>query len=361
MEKVNLLNINEDWVIFEKGSDLSMKDKPAKEEREFSLESVDELFKTSKTSKQAELTPKLTLEEPETPAASKITQSPVYSAENDYKAGIDEEESFDHFPRGGKLLGVIIVMVLLISAALVYFFGFAQKGGDKKPPVAEASQEDLGTNGSHTETMPAMKPELANFYSQNKAKNVYNLNLAQGLMKSTSGNVQIALMVLTPDQIQFSVLADTRDALTAYQAALKQQFSNAPFRLVESYNMNISGKMKIGADFTSALKGPGSGAPVSDFRTVKSGDLQLTFATLAQKHRLNMQHFKKGQPVKEGQFNRIKFYCNLTGNKDTIINFIKEVTESYPAISVSKIALNPSGSAAFTARMTLILNEARIS
>ena len=54
MVKINLLDINEDRVIFEKGSDLSMKDKPAKEEREFSLESVDELFKNSQTSKQSE-------------------------------------------------------------------------------------------------------------------------------------------------------------------------------------------------------------------------------------------------------------------------------------------------------------------
>ena len=123
--------------------------------------------------------------------------------------------------------------------------------------------------------------------------------------------------------------------------------------------MNISGKMKIGADFTLSSKGPTTGSPLANFKTIKSGDLQSTVGALAQKHRLNLQHFKKGQPVKEGQFDQIKFYCTLSGNRDTIINFIKEITSSYPAISISKIALNPSGSGTFTGRMNLILNEAR--
>jgi hypothetical protein len=360
MVKINLLDIDEERVIYEKGSDLSIKEKPAKEGREFSLESVDELFKTSQTSKQAEPTQQTKPEEPKQPA-SKIAQTPIDVHEDDYMAGVNEEESFDHFPRGGKLFKVVAIMVLLIAAALVYFFVFAEKGGEKEQPVAEASEESQGAESSPTETTSTVKPELASFYSQNKAKNIYTLNSAQEVMKSSRGNIQIALMVLTEDQIQFSVLADSRDALAAYQTTLEQQFSSTQLRLVESYDMNVSGKTKVGADFILALKGPAAGAPVSNVKTIKSGDLQSTFRALAQKHRLNMQSFNRGQAVRGGQFNQIKFYCNLSGNRDAIINFIKEVTDSYPAISVSKIAINPSGSAGFMARMTLILNEARIS
>jgi len=360
MVKINLLDINEERVIFEKGSDLSIKDKPAKEEREFSLESVDELFETSQTSKQAGLTQQTKSEEPKQ-SAPKTTQGPTFTPENDYKTGVDEEESFDHFPKGSKLFGVVAIMVLIIAAVLVYFFIFAEKGEDKELTFAEEAKEDIKTDRSPAETAPQMKPELMSFYSQNKAKNSYNLNLVQDLMKSSRGNIQIALMVLTADQIQFSVLADSKDALAAYQTNLRQQFSNTQLRLVESYDMNVSGKMKIGADFTLALKGPSAGSSITNFKTIRSGDIQSTFSALAQKHGLNLQQFKKGQPFKEGQFNQIKFYCTLSGNGDTIINFIKEVTDSYPAISVLKIALNPSGSAAFTARMTLILNEATIS
>lgn len=361
MKKINLLDLNEERVIFEKGSDLSMKERPAKEEREFSLESVDELFKTSQTSKQVGLTQPTKPEEPKQPPPI-TTKSAVYTPpENDYKAGVDEEESFDHFPRGGKIFGVVIIMVLLIAAALIYFFVFAEKGGEEEPPVAEVSNESPITDSSPTETTPQMKPELMSFYSQNKAKSNYILNLAQDLMKSSRGDIQIALMVLTADQIQFSVLADSKNALAAYQATLRQQFSNTQLRLVESYDMNISGKMKTGADFTLALKGTSAGSSITNFKTIRSGDIESTFGALAKKHSLNLQNFNKGQPVKGGQFNQIKFYCTLSGNRDTIINFIKEVTDSYPAISVSKIALNPSGSTGFTARMTLILNEVRIS
>lgn len=370
MVKINLLDINEDWVIFDKGSDLSIKDKPAKEEREFSLESVDELFKTSQTSKQPEPAIETRPEEPKQSAPKKIERSTAsYSPQSGYKTSVNEEESFDHFPKGGKLLAVVVVVALIIAAALLYFFVFAPKGEDKEVPAVEAANEGQESDTSPAETTPqtkpevkpAAKPELMNFYSQNNARNNYNINLAQNLIKSTSGNVEIALMVLTGDQIQFSVLADSKDVLAGYQTTLKQQFSSAQLRLIDSYDMNVSGRTKVGADFALSLKGPTSSAPLANFTTIKSGDLQATFETLAKKYRLGLQHFKKGKSVRDGQFNQTKFYFTVLGNRDTIINFTKEATSSYPAISISKIALNPSGSGSFAARMNLILNEARMN
>jgi hypothetical protein len=370
MVKINLLDINEDRVILEKGSDLSIKDKPAKEEREFSLESVDELFKNSQPSKKPEPVIEAKPEKPKQPAPKKIERSTsTYSPQSGYKTNVNEEESFDHFPKGGKLLAVVVVVALIIAAALLYFFVFAQKGEDKEVPVVEAANEAQESDTSPTETTPqtkpdvkpGAKPELMSFYSQNNAKNNYNINLAQNLIKSSSGNVEIALMVLTGDQIQFSILADSKDALAGYQTTLKQKFSSAQLRLIDSYDMNVSGRMKVAADFTLSLKAPASGAQIANFRTIKSGDLQSTFEALAKKHRLGLQHFKKGKSVREGQFNQIKFYFTVLGNRDTIINFIKEATSSYPAISISKIALNPSGSSSFAARMNLILNEARMN
>jgi hypothetical protein len=366
MVKINLLDINEERVIFEKGSDLSVKDKPAREEREFSLESVDELFKTSQTSKEPEAAKQTKPEKPKQTAPKKIERpTSTYSPQSGYKTSVNEEESFDHFPKGGKLLAVFVVVALIIIAALLYFFVFAQKGEDNQIPVVEASKEGPETDISPNETTPQMKPdvkpELMSFYSQNNAKNNYNLDLAQNLLKSSSGTVEIALMVLTGDQIQFSVLADSKDALAGYQTNLRQRFASAQPRLIESYDMNVSGKMKAAADFTLSLKGPTGGTPLANFTAIRSGDLQSTFEALAKKHRLSLQHLKTGKPVQEGQFNQIKFYCTVSGNRDTIINFIKEATSSYPAISISKIALNPSGTGSFAARMNLILNESRMN
>ncbi len=367
MVKINLLDLSEDKVIFEKGAVASTTEKAAKDDREFSIESVDELFQASQASKKPQPEKPSTKQEEE-PISEKPIQSSSKTPSEVYEESIksSEEETFNHSPRG-KIFFIAGILVVGIAAAfLLYLFVFGEKEKDITPPVADATIEEPKQAPPETESMPAVNQQVLNLYSRNKAKNDYGLNVAQNLMSFSQNDVKFALMVLTPEQIQYSILADSRNALANYQSNMQQQLANMQFRLVNSEEMFTSGETKILADFTLALGGPNTVPPISDFKEIKSGDMQSMLRSLSQKHQLNLQYFKRGQQTKSGQFNQTKYYATLAGNVETLMRFIQEIAEAYPAISFSKIAFNPSnlstlGKGQITARITLVLNEARMS
>jgi hypothetical protein len=359
MVKINLLDLSEDKVIFEKGSDLT-ESKPSKDEREFSLESVNELFQNSQTSKENESIKIVEdMQHRTSSEVSEIKKSPTSS--ESFKTNVDEEESFDHFPKS-KILLIVITVIIILAAAAVYFFVLPEKSEVTSPQIAETPQEETRQDNSQIQSTPKVDPKVLNVFSQNRAKNNYGLNLAQKLMNTAKGDINFALMVISPNQVQFSVIANSRNSLTSYQNNLKSQFPGTNIRLVNSEEMIEAGQNKILADFSFTLTGPGNNPPVTNFQTIKPANIKAMLNSLAQKHRLNLQYFKDGKRTQLKEFTQITYYCTLMGNFDILLNYIKEISDTYPAISFSKIALNPSnlgtaGKGQFTARITMILNE----
>lgn len=364
MVKINLLDLSEDKVIFEKGSDLT-ESKPSKDEREFSLESVNELFQNSQTSKENESIKIVEdMQHRTSSEESEIKKRPAPS--ENFKTSVDEEESFDHFPKSKILLIVITVIIILAAATAVYFFVLPEKSEVTSPQIAETPQEDTRQDNSQIQSTPKVGQEVLSIFSQNRAKNNYGLNLAQKLMNTAKGDINFALMVISPNQVQFSVIANSRNSLASYQNNLKSQFPGTNIRLVNSEDIIEAGQNKILADFSFTLTGPGNNPPVTNFQTIKPAGIKPMINSLAQKHGLNLQYFKDGKKTQLKEFNQITYYCTLMGNFDTLLNYIKEISDTYPAISFSKIALNPSnlgtaGKGQFTARITMILNESRTS
>ena len=374
MVKINLLDISEEKAIYEKGSELTTPQKPAKEEKEFSLESVNELFQASQTSKQTE--PTNVIEEKEQkakkekaekkPEPEPLPRTSLTPSES-LKTSFDEEESFDHFSKRKIFITVAIIFIVL-AAVIVYLFILPKKEENLTPQMSDVSTEEptQDQSSSASQSTPGVQPNILNIFSKNRAKNDYSLNLAQKLMNTSNPDVSLAIMIISPDQIQFSAIADSRNALTSYQDNLKSQFPGTNIRLVNSEDMPISGQNKILADFTFSQTGPNSSPQISNFKLIKASDIKSTLNSLAQKHKLNLQYFKEGQKSQNKEFVQTKYYCNLVGDSNVLMKFIKEIIDSYPAIIFSKIAFNPSslstaGTSQFTARITMILNEPRTS
>jgi hypothetical protein len=126
--------------------------------------------------------------------------------------------------------------------------------------------------------------------------------------------------------------------------------------------MVTSGQNKILADFSFVQSGPSSSPPINNFQTIKPNGIRSMLSSLAQRHKLKLQYFKEGRMTQMKSLNQIKYYCTLSGNSKALLNYIQEISNTYPAISFSKIAFNPSnigaiGKDQFTTRITMILNE----
>jgi hypothetical protein len=353
MVKINLLDLSEDKVIFEKGSDLT-KSKPTKEEREFSLESVNELFQSSQTSKETESNKIVEdMQHRKSSEVSEIKKRPASS--ESFKTNIDEEESFDHSPKRRIFFVSFFIIVIVAAAALIYFYLIPKEGSETSGPISGTPGEVVKDD---SQTTPKVSEEVQNVFSQNKAKNSFDINLAQKLLNTTKADIDFALLVISPDQVQFSIIADSRNSLASYQNTLKSQLPGTNIRLVSSEEMVMSGQNKILADFSFTLSGPGSSQPINNFQTIKSNNIKSMLNSLAQKHKLKLQYFKEGRRTQMKSLNQFKYYCNLSGNSKTLLNYIEEISNTYPAISFSKIAFNPlGGKDQFTARITMILNE----
>lgn len=368
MVKINLLDLSEDKVILKKGAEGSTSEKATRDEREFSIESVDELFQTSQASKKTELEKPLPKQE-EAKISEKPIKLPSKTPSEVYEESLKyDEESFDSPPNRKFYIFSGIFVVIIAAAVILYFYVFGDKSREVTQPMADATTEvqEPEQPPAQAEPRPAVNQGMLNLFSRNKAENAHGLNVARQLMNFSQNNTQFALMVLTPDQIQFTILADSRDALTNYQSNMKQQFANMKFRMVNSEEMFTSGRTKILADFTLTPGEPGSIPPISNFREITTGNLQSVIKSLSQKHQLNLQYFKKGRQTSAREFSQTKYYTTLAGDVNTLMKFLQEVVDTYPAIGFSKIAFNPSnlgalGKGQITARITMILNEDRTS
>lgn len=360
MVKINLLDISKENVIFGKGAERTEAKNASSDEREFSLESVDELFQTSQ---------KTTPEKPEQPApiqedapkTEPINVAPGESAPIE----ISEEESFDHATKRKIFLISAIVVGVILAALSVYFFLFMEKTPETAP-IANTTTEQGSTESPPGKSTTGLDAKILSVYSQNKTRNSYSLNLARDLINTSQEDIHFALMILTPEQIQFSILANSRDGLSNYQTNLKNKYANMNIRMVNSESINVSGQNKILADFMLTLSAPKSTQPIKNYTEIKASGMQSSLRTIARKYQLNLEYYKNGQQAKGTLLNQTKIYCNLKGNMDQIIAFLQEVTDIYPAIGFTKIALNPSNLSALgkdqiTARIVLILNEARMS
>lgn len=360
MVKINLLNISEENVIFNKEAGTKETEKASSDEKEFSLESVDELFQTSQKPKQNE-------SKQPPPQQEKIStrQSAAVPPQAEATLDIGGEESFEHAGKKKIFLISAIVVIVILAALSAYYFLFMKKNTEMTA-AADTTTKQGSTQVSPGKTVSGLNPEVLSVYSQNKARNSYSLSLASDLINTSQKDIRFALMILTPGQIQFSILADSRNGLSGYQSDLKQKYANMNIRLVNSESINVSGQSKILADFMLTPNAPKAPQVIEKYTEIKESEMQSSLNSIAKKHRLSLDYYKKGQQAKGAVLNQTKIYCNLKGNLSQIIAFLQEMTETYPAIEFSKVALNPSnlgalGKDQITARITLILNEARMS
>lgn len=360
MIKLNLLDISEENVIFEKSGEMTPSGKSGKDEREFSLETVDELFQSSHVSKQSE-PPKAKQEKP-TPSTAPPPQSPTKTKQETI---VTETEGFED-ARGKSLLIVTLVVILILGGVAAYYFLFMKSEPVTPSEAGETISEEMARQSAPAEAVPGVPSEIQALYQENKTSNVHGVNMAQRLMNLPATNIQVALMVLTPTQIQLSVQAGSRGGLDSYQATLRQNFPASQVRLVNTEEMRISGENKILADFTFTLSQPQTTASLDNYQKVTSEGIQTTFRSLAQRHQINLQSIKKGQPTRADQVTKTKFYSILSGDQDRLMRFIQEIADRFPAILFTKIALNPSdwvatGRNQMTARINFVLNEALLN
>ncbi len=274
-------------------------------------------------------------------------ETPIFEETEPPKTDTRTRNFDDSVPRGLHykiLMGVGVLLLLLLAfLALKPLFTSAPQPPQTVRP-AESSTPTAGEDGGAPTSTSAgsatLPPAVQNRYAGNSAANKFRLGLAERFLDITAGNAQPALVVVTSGYAFISVVGDSRDAIAQYQNALKSRVSGVQFHVEGVEKKTLGGRSRFVADFslkTGAI--PGGGAAVSVRQIQLDDDLPAQLRSLAQRHNLSVRYLKKGDSERTGQFQQISYYLKLQGHRSAMLNFIKEMTQSYPAINLTKLSL----------------------
>ncbi|MFQ5584796.1 MAG: hypothetical protein ACE5GL_10210, partial [Calditrichia bacterium] len=151
-----------------------------------------------------------------------------------------------------------------------------------------------------------------------------------------------------------------------FRSYLKSSFPGAKIRMVNTESIAENGITKILADFTLDLAQGGANPPSVETRDITSKSISSILRASTKNHNLDLQKFNKGRETTDRQVRKTNYYCQISGTMSDVLEFIDEMSRSYPAIYFSKITLNPrnrtlSKDGNVITRITLVLSEQGVS
>jgi len=364
MVKLNLLEIpGKQAVTSGKEQKGVGKEEKSTEGQEFSIDSIDQLFKSTQKP-----TP-LPLEEQREVRADKIPKpspkpspSPEISQRRPQKKEYIPDERFEEPGANRKIIfGIVGALVIIIVALLIYWF---LPTGKKEAPPLVVEETPVQTQEQIASQMS--REELEKQFSNNFSNNSSSLTMAKNLLHSSYEGVEYSILVVTQDLVQLSVLSNSPEEAEYYKNYLSNKFPQSSVKLVGTSESPVDNTVMYLSDFYISLSPLGATSPISSYREVNSNSIKSVLDAAAQSHQLRIQYFNKGKQIKSGLLVQTNYYYHLRGLPESVLNFLRDIINTYPAIKFNKIAINP-GNYTFKnegevlARFIIILNEIRPS
>ncbi len=272
-------------------------------------------------------------------------------------AGYDDVYS-DSKSNRFKIWGMVIFGVLAVLAFFAVrplFTSCNETSGPlaDKNAVTTQPQQNNGTAAQPGQTSPpgtALPTFLQSKYKQNDGENTYRLRLLNKLLSVHAGNTQPTLAVVTTGYAFLSVAGNSRDDFSQFRKALQSANPGVKVSLEGIENKIINGRDKLVADFSMTTKKLGAGTNSLPPSVLNDANFQSVLRSLIKKHGLNVAYMKKGVTEKAGRFKQAYYYAKVRGNQSSIIKFLNELAQNYPAVKLSKISLFPGNAKTLNGR-----------
>jgi len=325
------------------------------EEESLKLEKSPEVVED--TLKVEEVEETFEMEEIDTPSQ----KAPGKAKEFRFKEDIFQEsgEGFDYQGGGGfkKILIIILLVILILggSGFILYKFTgifnnlpFISKPmtTTEKTVGVESETPEVKTPPPSTQSQPASAPvssPMLPVWQKNMGNNQLVASNLERIMTQKSSFSRFSLIILTPNEINLTVLSDSRDKIARFKDDLNKAMGQINFRTIATQEKNINRSRLIFADLGAQV--PASyirPAAESPQRGIPSNNLKNDVTSLARKHKIKLDYFKSGKSVSGAQFTEHYYYMNISGSREGALSFLKELTSTFPAVQINKIAVNPT-------------------
>ncbi len=230
-----------------------------------------------------------------------------------------------------------IVLLLLLIIFIVYQL---TKSGEEVATTKELPKQPLSTQLSETQTIKSKEVVLLPIYQQNLNSNRFLKNNLQNFINQKPGSADFSLIVMTPTDINLTILADSRDQIARFHMDLKKAFPSFGFRIIA---VQPKSNKKIYADLSARVNPPKTVAPkpVSEIKALTTKNIANEFQSVAKKYGVQIQYFKKGNITNRITYSETVYYAYLNGRKENLLNFIGNLVESFPMIKINKFSIYP--------------------
>lgn len=304
---------------------------PRKEDIDLSFDSTESFFPRADEEPAEETTDHAFPEKPEKPQEERDqAESDTFTFKEPETVYKSSKKKYYIFL--GALAGLLIIALFII----MLFLGRSGKEGAETIPKKAAEP---------AETVPertTVQEELVPIYQTNEASNRFIEVQLQDFITRKPTSAEYSLIVITPEEINLTVLADSRDQIARFHVDLKRAFPDLAFRILSVQSRLMNGKEMIYADLNSPIL-PASISPASAVNTSSPPpqNLKNTMKTLAKRNNCNLEYFQEGKVLDHGPYSETLYYMNMNGKKEDIAGFLTNLSNSYPMVRIKKFSVYP--------------------
>jgi flagellar basal body-associated protein FliL len=260
------------------------------------------------------------------------------------------DEKWDDFSNGGqkKTILIIIVVILLLSAGGVGIYKITD--GLKSIPFFKKKQTAIS---SKTEPVipPSEKPaDTVPVFQQNAATNQFIYNSLQQLLSKKSNTVRYAMLILSRSNINLTLVSDSESKIAQFKNELNKEFSGLNFRTISSQKQTYNNSTLYFTDLMTKVNSsqitPATGTAPSNVTAPEAFNNQIQ--TIAKTHNIKLDQLKSGKRRDSQTYFENRYYLNVSGNRDNLLNFLAEIFNNHPDIRINKSSINPSNLITFS-------------
>lgn len=282
------------------------------------------------------------IEEPKKPAESKAKK--MRFRESGISDSLtDRESKWGQESTGGWKKAIVLIVILLVIILAGYGL-YRYTGIFKNLPFLK---KKTTLQNSPAESQPPIPQATVNpltpVFQKNLGSNSYLNTTLQQIISKKSGTVRFAMVIITPGEINLTVISDAADKVARFKNDLNKSFTGLKFTTIATQTEMINRNQMIFADLSSKISPsslPTSSASVGSVKPPSTFNQEV--GNLIKKYRLTLEYLKTGKIIDASQYQINHFYLNVSGNKEGILNFISDISTSFPAAQITKISLNPS-------------------
>lgn len=259
-----------------------------------------------------------------------------------------EEESFSYeSPKKKRLfiiLGIIGVLLLAALFVLLWLGPEREPTATKTPEQPPAEPQTTVPSTVPTASTPVLPAPLKNAYLRNKSENTFYLNYATNFVNSSTRDMGVSLVVMTPGALYISILADSRDEIARFRRTVKDRFPDIQMSVESITEKIIEDQKKLQADFYVPLpNSPASGG--GDFKeALEERDVIPAIRRLASTNGVRIIRFLKGAHFRKATTSTTAYYLRISGNKNALFSFFSQIARDFPAVKFNKISVYPQNS-----------------